>query len=100
MVYTCSVDDCMPVKFPDGSRSARNRLVKGVKSMLTIFDPQAEVSPIVSTMKTKVSVKICYCQCGTRFLFYKHQRYKHRETQILLTFFDKIDVPMYSVSIF
>ena len=64
MVYTCSVDDCMPVKFPDGSRNTRNRLVKGVKSMLTIFDPQAEVSPIVSTMKTKVSVKICYCQCG------------------------------------
>ena len=32
--------------------------------------------------------------------FYKHQRYKHRETQILPKFFDKIDVPMYSVSIF
>ena len=64
MVYTCSVDHCMPVKFPDGSRNTRHRLVKGVKSMLTIFDPQAEDSPVVSTMKTKVSVNICYCQGG------------------------------------
>ena len=31
--------------------------------------------------------------------FYKHQRYKHREAQILPKFFDKIDVPMYSASI-
>ena len=37
---------------------------------------------------------------NTRFFFNKHQRYKHRETQILPKFFDKIDVPMYSVSIF
>ena len=37
---------------------------------------------------------------NTRFFFYKHQRYKHREAQISPKCFDKINVPMYSASIF
>ena len=32
----------------------------------------------------------------TRFFLYKHQRYKHHQTEISPKFFDKIDVQMHS----
>jgi len=37
---------------------------------------------------------------NTRFLFYKHQRYKHRQAEISPKCFHKIDVPMQSASIY
>ena len=74
-----------PKYFKTGSTNARYRLVKGLKPVPTIRDPDAEESPEVARMKAPVSVPR---RSPRKRLFQEDEYSKFLEADIIRSFAD------------